>query len=94
MSDSTVRAPVLCVVEAKKDDIYAGEGQCGATMEGIRRFNQKKGKNLPHIWGIISTGFDWRFLKLKDEIVYLDKKIYTTDGLPILLGALQYMVEN
>ena len=93
-SDTVVLSPILAVVEAKKDDIYAGEAPCAATMEAIRRFNLKHGKVLPHIWGSVTTGFDWRFMQLKDNKVYLERKIFQIHELPQLLGALQYIADN
>src|SRR5579871_117655 len=41
-----VQAPVLAVVEAKKEDIVGGLGQCAAEMVGIRLFNEREGTPL------------------------------------------------
>src|ERR1700730_994277 len=38
-----VQGPVVAVVEAKKEDLIAGLGQCVAQMVGIRLFNEREG---------------------------------------------------
>jgi hypothetical protein len=59
-----VEAPVVAVVEAKKDSIPEGLGQCAAAMVAVQRFNQKA--NQPHdpVYGCVTTGTLWRFLRL------------------------------
>ena len=53
-----VKAPVAVVIEAKKDDISSGLGQCAATMVAAQRFNE----SVQVVRGAVTTGTVWRFL--------------------------------
>ncbi len=51
-----LRAPLVTIVEAKKNDIESGLGQCVAQMIAARLFNEKAG-NVPfQIFGCVTTG--------------------------------------
>lgn len=41
-----IEAPVAVIVEAKKDDLHAGLGQCIAEMVAAQKFNQQQGHPL------------------------------------------------
>ena len=42
-----VQGPILAVVEAKKEDLVSGLGQCAAEMVAIRLFNEREGTQFP-----------------------------------------------
>lgn len=48
-----LRSPLLAVVEAKRNDIDIGLGQCVAQMVGIQSFNQSQAKRV--LWSICRT---------------------------------------
>ena len=58
-------APLMLILEAKKHDIEENLGQCVAQMIGANRFNERDGKHLPYIYGCVTTGEAWQFLKLQ-----------------------------
>ncbi|RKZ38701.1 MAG: hypothetical protein DRQ49_13605 [Gammaproteobacteria bacterium] len=62
------QTPLLCVIEAKKDDFEKGLAQCLVEMEACRFRN----KNLQpiDIYGIVTNSLTWRFYKftVKNEI--------------------------
>ncbi|MEG4227396.1 hypothetical protein QUA35_20400 [Microcoleus sp. N9_B2] len=64
-----ISAPVIALVEAKKEDIKAGLGQCGAEMLAARLFNEQEGNNIPTIYGTVTSGTVWRFLKLEGNLI-------------------------
>lgn len=64
-----IEAPVLAVVEAKKEDIPGGDGPCIAEMEAARRFNDAAGTPRPTIYGAVTTGDIWSFLSLENGVV-------------------------
>lgn len=66
-----LRAPVVAVVEAKRGDIEAGLGQCIAQMVGARLFNERAGRTA-RIYGCVTTGEDWQFLRLDDDAAVYD----------------------
>ena len=80
-----LRAPVVAVVEAKRGDIEAGLGQCIAQMVGARLFNERAGRTA-RIYGCVTSGEDWQFLRLDDqEVIYDTTRRYISD-LDELLG--------
>ncbi|NES00941.1 MAG: hypothetical protein F6J86_45470, partial [Symploca sp. SIO1B1] len=65
----TVEAPTIVIVEAKKSDLKSGLGQCIAEMVAAQRFNQAKEQPLTAVYGCVSSGTQWRFLKLEGQTV-------------------------
>ena len=89
-----LQAPIISVVEAKKSDIQAAIPQCAAQMIGVRTFNDLHGCTLPIIYGAVTTGEDWLFLRLKDMELETDTQTFYLSDLPSLLGVLQYIVDS
>ena len=87
-----LRAPILTLVEAKKNDIESGIGQCMAQMVGARLFNEQAGKSLPQIFGCVTTGETWQFLRLDGAVVGIDRNRYYIDNVGAILGILQEIV--
>ena len=67
-----IKAPVITIVEAKKEDINAGLGQCVAEMLAARLFNEREENQIDTIYGAVTTGDRWKFLKLKEQIIEID----------------------
>jgi hypothetical protein len=82
-------SPIMCVFEAKNDAIEDWYGQCGAEMYAARIFNERKGNNIKIIYGAVTNGFTWQFLKLEGQTLFIDSQRYGTANLPQLLGAIQ-----
>ena len=89
-----IKEPVFCIVEAKNDNLEKGIPQCIAEMYAARIFNQRQNKSTPIIHGCVTTGYQWLFLILDDQIVYQDTAIYTLSNLSNILGILQYVIEK
>ena len=85
-------APLVVIAEAKNLDIAAGYGQCIAGMLGAQLFNQSKGISHPAIYGAISTGEVWVFLKLSGTTLVLDMQVYSIDKVERILGVLVKLV--
>ena len=66
--------PILAVVEGRKDSIHDSEalGQCVAKMLGARLYNEKEGVTNQSIYGVLTNGTNWKFLKLEDNIISID----------------------
>ncbi len=86
-TQSVITAPVLTVVEAKENDLRAGLGQCIAEMIGAQIFNQKKSL-VYAVYGTVTTGTTWRFLRLEQQIVQIDLTEYFINQLDLILGIL------
>ncbi len=83
-----VQAPVLAVVEAKREDLIGGLGQCTAEMVAIQIFNDREGKPLPSVQGCVTSGSNWQFLELKEKLLNIDRRVYYLDNAPKILGIL------
>lgn len=71
-----IEAPVVVIVEAKKTDLKSGFGQCIAEMVAAQRFNDAKEKLVTTIYGSVSNGIQWQFLKLEKQTVTIDLSVY------------------
>lgn len=90
----SIEAPVLTVVEAKKDDINRGLGQCMAEMVAAQMFNAQEGQAQEIVYGCVTTGSVWRFLQLKEKQVLIERQEYFIDQLEQLLGILLKLVDT
>ena len=89
-----LEAPIIVLVEAKKDNPVLGFGQCVAEMLAAQRFNAERENDLPCIYGAATTGTVWQFLKLEAQKLYIDKAIYSIGQCDKILGILSSMVEQ
>jgi hypothetical protein len=87
-----IEAPVLALVEAKNDNIASGLGQCMAEMIAAQMFNQQKNHALECIYGVVTTGTNWKFLRLRDRAIEIDLNEYFLGDLAKLFGILQHCV--
>ena len=90
----TLHGPVFAAVEAKKEDIVGGLGQCAAEMVAIRIFNEREKSTLPAVFGCVTSGNLWRFLKLEGDTLFIDKVEYYLRDLPKLLGILVHIANT
>ena len=84
-----IEVPVVAIFEAKDDKLESWYGQCGAEMYAARLFNERKGNNIHTIYGAVTNGVAWQFLKLEGQTLFIDTQIYAIANLPQLLGAIQ-----
>jgi hypothetical protein len=88
-----LRAPLLTILEAKKGDIEAGLVQCMAQMAAAQLFNERAGLSPPlTIYGCITTGEDWQFLRLQDQTVTIDRTRLYLSNIETILGMFQAIV--
>lgn len=83
---NVIQAPVFSLVEAKKQDLELGLGQCVAQMLGAQLFNRQRGKDIPIIYGCVTTAESWQFLQLEDKTLTIDSRIYYFTELDAVLG--------
>ena len=87
-----IETPVVTIVEAKNENIISGLGQCIAEMYAARLYNEQEGSSLTCIYGSVTTGDEWKFLKLIEDTVYIDRPSYYLSDLPKIMGILVRMV--
>jgi hypothetical protein len=88
-----IRAPVFSIVEAKNDNLENGIPQCIAELYAADIFNKRKSKNLPVLYGAVTFGFQWQFIRFENMKAEVDNTIYYLNDLPKILGILQHIVE-
>lgn len=87
----TLRAPIAVLVEAKKNDIEAGLGQCLAQMCAAAAFNEEQGRSDSPVYGCVTTGELWQFLKLDRSASWLDRRRYHLGDVDRILGAFLFI---
>ncbi len=87
-----LQSPIISIVEAKKNDIEKGLGQCAAQMVGAQSFNQQEGNDIKMIFGCVTTGEDWQFLKLENDTIYIDNNRYYIVDVDKILGIFQSII--
>ena len=84
----TIDAPVFMLVEAKRGEIEFGLGQCVAEMIAAQLYNQSQGQTIPVIYGCVTSGRLWQFLKLEGDNVTIDPDNYPLIPIHKILGIL------
>jgi co-chaperonin GroES (HSP10) len=83
-----ITAPVTTIAEAKNDNIKNGIGQCIAEMLAAQIFNQREGRTISTIHGVVTTGSSWLFMRLIGDRVEIDDREYYINELDKILGIL------
>ena len=82
-----LRAPLMAVVEAKRNDIDGGLGQCVAQMVAAQVYNDRAGEPTAAVYGCVTTGEDWQFLGLSGTAVTLHRPRLYIAGVGLVLAA-------
>lgn len=90
----TVEAPVVAIVEAKNDNIKPGVAQCLAEMLAAQTFNAQRGNDIPTVYGVVTTGSVWRFLRLEGDVGFIDRTEYYIAQVDRIVGVLVAMVRG
>ncbi|NEU75402.1 hypothetical protein PI95_023300 [Hassallia byssoidea VB512170] len=89
-----IKAPVIALVEAKNDNIQSGLGQCIAEMVAAQLFNQQKENEIKTIYGSVTTGTNWKFMRLSGQIIEIDLNEYFINDVRKILGILRSFIES
>ncbi len=81
----TLDAPIVSLVEAKDEDMEWGMAQCAAQMYAASLFNKQSQNAVDVIFGCACTDKEWRFLKLEDSLLTIDREPLTE--ISMILGA-------
>ena len=88
-----INYPIIQLVEAKKNDVELGVAQCAAQMVGAYFYNKNKGVEVEKIYGCVTTGNEWLFMKLENNCIKIDKKIIYLNELELILNIFQSIIE-
>lgn len=84
-----LRAPLVTVLEAKKGDVEAGLGQCVAQVVAARLFNERAGEPPRPMFGCVTTGEVWQFLRLEGAEAAIDSNRLFIDNVGGILAVLR-----
>ncbi len=89
-----LEAPLMLVLEAKKQDIEEGVGQCAAQMLAAKIYNEREGLPIPFLYGCVTTGETWQFLKLDDAKLLVDPERLTLKEIAKVLWMLAQCIQD
>jgi hypothetical protein len=90
-----LETPIFCIVEAKDNDIDLGIPQCIAQMFGANKMNESDNIQLKSMYGAVTTGETWTFLRLdKNNVVTIDEQSFYLAKVNELLGFLQSIIND
>lgn len=88
-----INHPIITIAEAKKQDMEAGINQCAAQLYGAFIFNEQSGTPVDKIYGCATTGDDWKFMCLENNVIFVDKMIYYKSDMEKILGVFQVIID-
>jgi hypothetical protein len=88
-----IQAPVVTIVEAKNDNIQSGLGQCIAEMIAAKLFNERKENKIEIIYGVVTTGSVWKFMRLIEQRIEVDLDEYFIQDIGKILGILRSFID-
>ncbi|AFY53321.1 hypothetical protein Riv7116_0734 [Rivularia sp. PCC 7116] len=83
-----INAPAIIIIEAKNENIKNGLGQCAGAMLAAQIFNQQRDNDIQTIYGAVTTGDIWKFLKLEASNLFIDLNNYYIKEIANILGIL------
>lgn len=86
-----LKAPIITIVEAKNENIPSGIGQCIAEMIAARLFNEQAAQPIERLYGAVTIGNIWKFLKYEQGAVYIDQQEYHISQVNKVVGILVAM---
>lgn len=83
-----VRSPVIVLVESKNENLRSDLAQCIAEMVAAQLFNERSENQIKAIYGAVTIGTIWQFMKLEGNIVSIDLSEYYIKDIKKILGIL------
>jgi hypothetical protein len=63
-------------------------------MRASQIFNERRENQIETIYGVVTTGSNWKFLKLQNQTVYIDFDEYHIKELNKIMGILLSMCQK
>ena len=89
-----IKSPVFCLVEAKNRGVEEGFGQCAAEMYAASLFNEENKQPLTSIYGVVTNGYEWVFMKYEAKNVIIDQKRYFLSDVKAILYILEKIINE
>jgi len=62
-------------------------------MYAARIYNEKENNKVSYIYGAVTTGNEWKFIKLIKDSAYIDNQSYYMSDIKKIIGILVNMAE-
>jgi hypothetical protein len=82
--------PLLCIIEAKKDDFEQGLAQCLVEMQACQWQNRQSDREID-VLGIVTNGEGWQFYRLTPIGEGYETPLYSVGDMKLLLGRLRHI---
>ena len=89
-----INTPIFCLIEAKNRTLEEGLGQCAAEMYAAQLYNSQEGDDIPVVYGSVTNGYDWVFLKIENNSLVIDTQRFTVFKIAELLGVFQLIINS
>ncbi len=89
-----LQAPLMVVLEAKKNDIEEGLGQCAAQMMAARIYNERDRSPTAYLYGCVTTGEFWQFVKLDATVLTIHPERFSLKELSKVLWFLVNCIQD
>ncbi len=80
------RAPLMIIVEVIENDVEFDVWPFLAEMVGARIFNERAGKAPAPVYGCVTNGEAWQFLRLVEQVAEIDVRRYYLDNVGGILS--------
>jgi len=87
-----IDSPIFSIVESKRDNIQLGIPQLLAQMIGARLWNEKQKNKITTIFGAVTTGEIWQFVKLENSKVEIEFRRFYISDIEHILGAITEII--
>jgi len=87
-------APLIAVVESKNDNLLTGLGQCISSMVATQIVNDRDGLKDRIVYGAVTTGSAWKFLKISGTYLTIDRREYSITDVGLFLGILLQIISS
>lgn len=84
--------PLLCIIEAKKDNFEQGLAQCLVAMQACQWQNQQADRTID-VYGIVTNGRSWQFYRMTPAGSVYETPVYSIGDLHLLLGRSRYIFQ-
>ncbi len=89
--------PIICIVEAKNENIKSGYAQCVVEMIAAEIYNTRASDDIDirqKIFGVVTTGSNWRFLQLENNAIFIDFDEYLISQVDKILGIFSHLINS
>ncbi len=82
--------PVIAVLEAKPSELSKGIGQCLSELVATLTLFERQ----QYVYGVITDGEVWEFMRLEDTILTLDHRNYHVSQVSDIIECIGFIVEH